>query len=139
MTEEPVREEGLGERIGRLRRAKGLRQKELASRVGANLQQISNYERGVYSPRSEVLMRLAEALDVSADYLLTGRHPYDPPVDRRLRDRVEAMEKLPRPLRDQLVELFDSILHAFQLVSRAARRPGEPAEVEPADNPGELP
>lgn len=139
MMGEPAREEGLGERIGRLRRAKGLRQKELACRVGSNLQQISNYERGVYSPRSEVVMRLAEALDVSVDYLLRGRHPDQPPFDRRLRDRLEAMERLPKPLRDQLVELFDSMLDVFQLVSRGARRPGDPAEAEPGAPSGDPP
>jgi transcriptional regulator with XRE-family HTH domain len=118
--------ESVGERIARLRRARGWKQKELATRIGSSLQQISKYERGRYTPRSEVVARLAEAFGVSADYLLTGRSPYQPQGDFRLRERLESLERLPAPMRDALVIFLDGLLNAYRLTSRSRSGSGGP-------------
>jgi len=52
------------------RRKKGLTQEELASEVGTSKQAISYYETGKRIPSSIMLKKLAEKLDVTADYLL---------------------------------------------------------------------
>lgn len=118
--------ETVGERIARLRRARGWKQKELATRIGSSLQQISKYERGRYTPRSEVVARLAEAFGVTADFLLTGRSPHQPQGDYRLRERLEMLERLPAPLRDALVLFLDGLLDSYRLTSRSRSRAGGP-------------
>ena len=60
----------LGRRLEAARRAQGLSQGDLAERVGVNQNTIGRYEKGDRHPDPEMLRRIAEALDVSADYLL---------------------------------------------------------------------
>lgn len=110
--------EGLGDRIARLRRTKGWNQKDLADRIGARPTQISKYERGSGLPRPDLLPRLAEALEVSLDYLMTGRGTGETRRDFRLRERVEALEGLPSAQRDNLVAFLDALLAAHQLLRR---------------------
>src|SRR6187401_1924229 len=92
--------EGLGDRLSRLRRAKGWNQRELGRRMGLRGSQISKLERGSITPRVDILPRLSEVLGVSADYLLTGRSFGEMQRDYRIRDRVEALETLPEPQRN---------------------------------------
>lgn len=114
MTEDVA--EGLGDRITRLRRARGWKQRELADRLGTRAAQISKFERGNYVPRLELLARLSEIFDVSLDYLITGREIREPQRDFRIRDRVEALEALPIHQRDNLISFLDALLSAHQLL-----------------------
>lgn len=114
--------ERLGDRIARLRRAKGWNQKELAERIGSRGTQISKYERGTYVPRADILSRLGDSLGVSTDYLLSGRKSGEPRRDLRLRERLEALEALPERQRDNLVGFLDSLLAAHQLVRRTQEK-----------------
>ncbi|HWM90426.1 MAG TPA: helix-turn-helix domain-containing protein [Thermoanaerobaculia bacterium] len=110
--------ESLGNRIARLRRARGLNQRQLGDRIGTQGPQISKYERGVYLPRPDLLSRLGEALGVSLDYLLTGRSSSEPRRDFRLRERLDALEALPETQRDNLVAFLDSLIAAHQVLRR---------------------
>ncbi len=112
-SEKPVISQ-VGERIARLRRSKGWKQKELASQVGCSLQQISKLERGCWMPRVSVLVRVAEAFNFTADYLLTGRGPRHPGADLRLRERLPALERLPEPQRDSLILFLDALIMAHR-------------------------
>lgn len=124
--------EAIGDRLSRLRRAKGWNQKELGRRTGLRGSQISKLERGSVTPRADVLPRLSEVLGVSADYLLTGRSFGEIQRDHRLRDRVEALEMLPEPQRNHLVEFLDALVTAhealkkYDLKDASARRKAAP-------------
>lgn len=59
-----------GERIKRIRIARGVTQKELAEAVGTTYQNISQYERGLRQPKYKAIMRIADALQVSPDMLM---------------------------------------------------------------------
>ena len=59
-----------GERLKCLRKEKRLTQKQLAAMIGVQHSVISFYEVGDRIPSVEVIIRLAAALHVSADYLL---------------------------------------------------------------------
>ena len=61
----------LGERIRELRTAKRLNQVELAALLGVTKQSVSNWENENIQPSSEMLVRLADILRVSTDYLLS--------------------------------------------------------------------
>lgn len=104
----------LGARIARLRRCKGWTQRELAAEIGCSLQQVSTLERGCWMPRVPVLVRIGATLQVSTDYLLTGRGPRHPRVDLRLRERLPALESLPEPQRDTLVAFLDALILAHR-------------------------
>ena len=62
----------MGLRIALRRRETGMTQEELADRMDVSPQTISYVETGKKSIRPENLIKLCTALDVSADYLLTG-------------------------------------------------------------------
>jgi transcriptional regulator with XRE-family HTH domain len=108
-----------GERVARLRRDQAWRQKELASRVGCSLQQVSKLERGCWTPRVSVVVRLAETFNVTVDFLLTGRGPRRPGFDQRLRERLPALERLPEPQRDSLVLFLDALIMAHRSIGRS--------------------
>ena len=60
----------LSENLKNLRKAKGLSQEELAARLHVVRQTISKWEKGLSVPDSEMLIRLAEALDTTVQTLL---------------------------------------------------------------------
>lgn len=108
----------VGTRVARLRRDQGWKQKDLASRIGCSLQQVSKLERGTWIPRVSLLVRLAEAFNVTADYLLTGREPQRPGVDLRFRERLPALDRLPEPQRDSLVVFLDALIMAHRYAGK---------------------
>ena len=64
----------LGDRIGKARRRCGLSGAELARRIGIERQYLSAVEKNrIPNPRAALIEKIAEALNVSADYLLSGR------------------------------------------------------------------
>ena len=68
--------ENLGLRIYELRKAKGLTQEELATRMGGgtNKSMICKWERGISMPSLTNAKRLADALGCSLHFLVTGTH-----------------------------------------------------------------
>ena len=60
----------LGERVNALRVALGLSQEDFAGRVGLDRTYVSGIERGLRNPTLLVLLRLAQALEVSVTGLL---------------------------------------------------------------------
>jgi len=60
------------ERLQKLRISKGMNQRDLARAVGISHTQISRYEAGEANPRPPVLIRLANELGTSVDYLRDG-------------------------------------------------------------------
>lgn len=63
----------LGERIGALRRSKGLSQAMLAQKLGISASAMGMYEQGRREPAIQTLVALSRELGVTTDYLLTGK------------------------------------------------------------------
>ena len=59
-----------GKRLRQIRKERKMTQEEFAKMLGTSKQILSRYEREDRSPRIEVVRKYAEALKVSADYLL---------------------------------------------------------------------
>ncbi len=59
-----------GEFLAKLRKERGILQKELANHLNVTVATISNYEKGVHSPDIYTLVQIADFFDVSTDYLL---------------------------------------------------------------------
>ncbi len=62
----------VGERIKSLRTQAAMTQGELASKVGLTYVQIGRYEKRGAVPSSDVLAKLAEALNTTTDFLMHG-------------------------------------------------------------------
>lgn len=59
-----------GKFLAKLRKEKGILQKELAAYLNTTISTVSNYENGVHTPDLNTLIKLADFYDVSTDYLL---------------------------------------------------------------------
>ena len=60
------------DRLKEARTKKRLSQSELANTVGVHVTNISRYERGENKPTTQELSKLADALDVTTDFLMSG-------------------------------------------------------------------
>ena len=81
----------IGQEIRALRKERGLTQEVLAERACLSVPYLSHVERGVKKVSLESLVRIAAALGVTADRLLTGNQPSDqsaflPEVQELMRD-----------------------------------------------------
>lgn len=60
----------IGKRVKELRMKKGLSQQELGNNIGVTKVSICGYENGTRLPNLEKLVKLAEVLETTTDYLL---------------------------------------------------------------------
>ena len=70
----------LGKRISDLRHEKGLKQDELAEKLGISAQAVSKWENDQTCPDISLLPQLAKILGVSVDELLTGKREEVPAI-----------------------------------------------------------
>ena len=110
----------LGERIKRLRMERGWSQTQLARKLDVHPKQVSGWERGAHTPTTDALIRVAEALGVSLDYLAfenreATRHADI--ADLELLEKLEAIDKLS----DEDKQTVKAILDTFILKSRFQR------------------
>ena len=79
--------EGFGQRVITARMQQGWTRRELAKRAGLHEQHLANVERGNrYRIEAETIIKLADALQVSTDYLLGRQDPT--PAKKRSRPRT---------------------------------------------------
>jgi transcriptional regulator with XRE-family HTH domain len=111
-----VNEEGaempIGERIKALRSEHRWSQGDLATKIGADAGQISRYENGHIAPSADAIVRLAEALDASCDYLLVEgapRRPFRVPEDI-LGERLPGLDELDQEDLRALMHVLDALV-----------------------------
>ncbi len=66
----------IGKRIFERRKQMGITQERLSEIADTTPQAISNYERGERELKAGVIIKIAEGLNVTADYLLTGKSDF---------------------------------------------------------------
>jgi transcriptional regulator with XRE-family HTH domain len=108
----------LGTRIKALRKVRHWTQKELAHRLGIRFEQLNKYESGLNIPPVEMLVKLAEALETSVDYLLTGTHEESTLANARLFRRFQALEHLHEDDQQTVIRVIDAMI-AQQRVHKA--------------------
>ena len=67
----------IGQRIQVRRKQRGYTQEQLADLMNVSIQMVSNLERGNRAIRIDNLIKLSEILEVSTDYILTGKETAD--------------------------------------------------------------
>lgn len=102
----------INDRIRQLRQEKQWTQAQLGQKIGVHQKQVSAYERGANVPSTEVLINLAEAFNVSLDYLAfeaKGQAAKINIQDRDLLRRFEALDSLSeqdKTLAKQILDLL---------------------------------
>lgn len=120
-----MQDEGLGKAFGArlkgLRKQKNWPQKELAAQVGIRFQQLNKYESGLNIPPAEMLVKLAEALGVSVDFLLTGNPLEDSPLaSSRLFRRFKVLEALNADDQETVIKVIDAMIAKQRMNSALA-------------------
>jgi transcriptional regulator with XRE-family HTH domain len=66
----------LGNNIQTIRKFRGMKQQELADKIGINMQSLSKIERGVNYPTFDTLEKIMDVLGVTPNELLSGEWKY---------------------------------------------------------------
>lgn len=104
----------VGERIAKKRMELGLNQSELALRSGLKPAAINQYESGERKPSYEALIKLAGALKVSTDFLISGSFSESLLHDPTAKTILKTLECLPEEKRGYLLNLaFFLLNHDF--------------------------
>lgn len=105
-------EETIGQRIARLRKDRGYTQAELAERMGIIQALISDYELDKLRLHAEMVIRFAQALEVSSDELLglNGAKKNGDKLSLKLLRRSKKIEALPQPQQKTLLKTIDTFL-----------------------------
>ena len=96
-----------GKRLMNIRKEKKLSQNDLASKVGIHANVLGRYERGDAKPFVEVAAKIANALDVSLDYL-TGNT--DILFDKKTTQRILEVQQLSQKDTEHLYAMMDAFL-----------------------------
>ena len=91
----------IGKRISERRKLMRLTQEQLAEQMDISIQMISNLERGVKAIRIDNLIRLSQTLNISTDYILTGKQTTDDLVT--LADQISQLGESQRKMIEVLV------------------------------------
>jgi len=98
----------IGRKIAELRKEKNWSQTDLAKAVEVSRDIIGKYERGEHSPSIEIATKLAEALEVSVDYLL-GKERFGK-YDKEAIKRLEGIQSMDTDTRSKLFDIIDTYI-----------------------------
>ena len=103
----------LGEKITRLKKLKNLSQVALAEATGISRDAISKYERGDSIPSVDYAKRIAEALGVSLDYLVSDSDKEDI-LDNDAVKRIKDIQDLPDSEKDKIYSVIDALIRDYK-------------------------
>ena len=93
----------IGTRIAQRRKQLGLKQSEVEEAADIGFKYLSNIERGISIPSTEVIMRLALALDTTPDEFLVG-------TARQGEEGWKDIAELLRPMKGKQLDLAKNLL-----------------------------
>jgi transcriptional regulator with XRE-family HTH domain len=94
--------------IADLRKKKGWSQTELATGSGVSREMIGKYERGEAVPSIEAAKKIADAFEVSLDYLVG--EGINSKFDKKTVKRLPDIEKLEAGVKEHVFALLDAFL-----------------------------
>lgn len=101
-----------GQQITALRKRKGLSQNDLGKKVGSSGDIIGKYERDEVKPSIEVVIKIADVLDSSIDFLV-GKT--DTELDAATLKRLQSIDKLPEVDKQNIFYTLDNLIKAAKL------------------------
>ena len=107
--------ETIAQRLVRLRKEAGLSQAQMAERLGISQPVVSDYERRAIRLHGELILKVAEILNVTADELL-GRETKKPKArpSGKVQQIFEEVSNLPRRQQDKVVEFVSAFVRQQQ-------------------------
>jgi transcriptional regulator with XRE-family HTH domain len=96
-----------GDRLSELRKKKKMSQDDLAKKIGVHAPVIGRYERSEVKPSIEVAVKIADALNVSLDYLVGST---DLVLEKGIVNRIQSIQKLSEEDKGHLFALMDAFL-----------------------------
>lgn len=109
-----MRSDTFGKRLFQVRKEKKTSQDELGKKVGVHGAVIGRYERDEVKPSIEVATQLAEALEVSLDYLVGST---DVLIDTNVLNRILDIQKLKDEDKTHVFALLDAFLKQRKIQS----------------------
>jgi len=98
----------IGKTITELRKAKGWSQNDLASKIDIPQVMVGKYERDDATPSIDVAKRIADAFEVSLDYLVgEGQNAS---FDKKTLKRIQELDLLDDNKRNTLFDLIDTYI-----------------------------
>jgi len=97
-------------RIGELRKSCGWSQSDLAKKLGTSAAIAGRYERGEVAPSVEVARKIADALNVTLDYLTDPDASAEAIQDQETLDRLHCIQRLPDEERSRITEVIDALV-----------------------------
>lgn len=94
--------------IADLRKAKGWSQTELATNSSVSREMIGKYERGEAVPSIDAAKKIADAFEVSMDYLVG--EGVNASFDKKNLKRLQDIEKLDTDVKDKIYFVIDNII-----------------------------
>jgi len=102
----------ISERIRLIRHQKNISQKELAELSEVNIKSLSRYEIGTSIPPADVIKRLADALKVSTDTLLSDDNVSI--KDKELLKKFETLQDMTGETKRTVINLIDLAIRDFK-------------------------
>lgn len=103
------------QKMALVRKQKKMSQAELGKRSGINGDIVGKYEREEMKPSIETAKKLADALEVSLDYLVGDGELKV--LDKKTLKRLEDIDKLPDSDREHIFYALDSLIKAAKFRS----------------------
>lgn len=107
-----------GKRLTEVRKEKKISQDALAKKIGVLGAVIGRYERDEVKPSIEVAAEIAEALEVSLDYLVGSTNLM---LDNTIINRIQDIQQLDSENRSHLFALMDAFLRDYKTKQAYAR------------------
>jgi transcriptional regulator with XRE-family HTH domain len=114
---------GLSTRLSEARKARKISQQELANLAQVHYTNIGRYERGEANPSTDILNRIAKALELSPDFLMNGTledKSAEAIGDEELLLQFRKVEKLPADKKKIVKELLDAFIFKSDLQKQLA-------------------
>ena len=101
-----------GSRLKVVREEKGLKREDIAKQIGTSAAIIGRYERNERTPSVDIAKKIAEAMDVSLDYLVGDTSVLV--KDKKMMYRLEVLQKVNPTYKDRILYMLDLMLKDAQ-------------------------
>jgi transcriptional regulator with XRE-family HTH domain len=101
-----------GNRLKTVREEKGLKREDIAKQLGTSSAIVGRYERNERTPSVEIAKKIAEALEVSLDYLVGDTSVLV--KDKKMMYRLEVLQKVNPSYKERILYMLDVMLKDAQ-------------------------
>jgi len=102
----------IGLKITELRKQKGWSQTDLAKKIDVSRVIIGRYERNEAAPSIDVAKRMADAFEVSLDYLVgEGQNAA---FDKKILNRIQEIQDMKPEFKVHLFSIIDSVIRDYK-------------------------